>query len=283
MKGRVIEQILFQREIEIERARLEHDAEQPQRLARCAADVVSENADASALDSEQAGDEGEQRTLAGAVEAEQRREARRRDRETDIDQGAPRTIGMVDALDGQCGHAARVLPGRALGADAAGGYRIDRCHGCIVMPQGSSPTWMVLITFCATTSITETSLDTPLVTSKYFSSGVKAMCQTRCPTRRYFVTLRLVASTMATRLAGPSATKAVLPSLVMPMPTGWIASRRRPGISKLILPVTTCLTGSMIDTEPPISDDTHNSEPSGLNSAKRGLASTSTLPTILRV
>ena len=39
----------------------------------------------------------------------------------------------------------------------------------------------------------------------------------------------------------------------------------------------------MIETVPPISDDTHNSEPSGLNSAKRGRESTSTLATIWRV
>ena len=45
------------------------------------------------------------------------------------------------------------------------------------MPQGSSPTWMVLITFWAATSITETSFETPLVTSRYFSSGVKSMRQ----------------------------------------------------------------------------------------------------------
>ena len=52
---------------------------------------------------------------------------------------------------------------------------------------------------------------------------------------------------------------------------------------KVILPVTTRLAGSMIDTVPPISDDTHNSELSRLNSAKRGRASTSTLATIWRV
>ena len=77
--------------------------------------------------------------------------------------------------------------------------------------------------------------------------------------------------------------KAVLPSLVMPMPTGWIASRRRPGILNSILPVMTRLAGSMMETVPPISDDTHNSELSRLNSAKRGRASTSTLATIWRV
>ena len=84
VQGGVIEQVLRHREIEIERARLEHDAEQPQRLAGRAADVVAENADASVLDAEQPRDQREQRALAGAVEAEQRGEARRRHREVDV-------------------------------------------------------------------------------------------------------------------------------------------------------------------------------------------------------
>ena len=37
------------------------------------------------------------------------------------------------------------------------------------------------------------------------------------------------------------------------------------GTEKVILPVTTCFAGSMTLTVPPISDDTHNSEPSFLN------------------
>src|SRR6267154_3003448 len=185
---------------------------------------------------------------------------------------------MADASDQQCGRFGRIVLGTRVQRYLAGGGCVGCCHGCaIVMPQGSSPTWIVLIAFCADTSITETSLDTPLVTSRYFSSGVNAMCQTRWPTRRYFVTVWLVPSTTAMRLAGPSAMKAVLPSLVMPMPTGWIASRRKPGMLKVILTVTVRLTGSTIDTVPPISDATHNSEPSGSNSAKRGRASTSTL------
>src|ERR1700704_1990785 len=142
---------------------------------------------------------------------------------------------------------------------------------------------MVLITLSAATSITDTSFDTPLVTSRYFSSGVNAMCQTRCPTSRYLVTLWLAASTTATRLAGPSAMNAVLASALMLIPTGWIASLRIPGMANSILPVTACFAGSMIETVPPISEETHNSEPSRLNSAKRGRASTSTLATIWRV
>ena len=76
---------------------------------------------------------------------------------------------------------------------------------------------------------------------------------------------------------------AVLPSAVIPIPTGWIASFRRPGISKVIFVVTACLTGSMMETVPPTSEETHNSEPSRLNSAKRGRESTRTFATIWRV
>src|SRR5438105_2785643 len=64
----VIEQVLRQRQIEIERARLEYDAEQPQRLARRAADIVPENADTAGLDAEQPRHKREQRALARAIE-----------------------------------------------------------------------------------------------------------------------------------------------------------------------------------------------------------------------
>src|SRR6476661_3769726 len=182
---------------------------------------MAENAGASGLDAEQPRHQREQGALAGAVEAKQRRETCRRNREADVGERPPGSIGMAEAVDRQRRHPGSSVSGTKIRSHrASGGCARDR-HGCaIVMPQGSSPTWIVLITFCAATSITETSLDTPLVTSRYFSSGVNAMCQTRWPTRRYLVTAWLVASTTAMRLAGPSATKAVLPSLVMPMPTG---------------------------------------------------------------
>src|ERR1700722_17823281 len=138
---------------------------------------------------------------------------------------------------------------------------------------------MVSITLRAATSITETSFETPLVVRRYFSSGVKAMCHTRWPTSRYFCTWWVAASTTAMRLAGPSATNAVLPSRVMSMPTGWIASPRMPGIANAIFVFPARLTGSMTLTVPPISDDTHSSEPSLLNCANRGRWSTSTLAT----
>src|SRR5262245_18736451 len=143
------------------------------------------------------------------------------------------------------------------------------CGYCCEMatPHGCSPSEMLLITRKVATSMTDTSFDTPLVTNRSFSSGVNAICQTRWPTSRYFCTSWVAALIAATRLAGPSATNAVLPSPVMRMPTGWIASLRRPGISKAIFFLTSNLTGSMTLMVPPISDDTHTSEPSRLNSA----------------
>ena len=189
VQGSMIQQVLRDREIEVERARLEHHAQQPQRFAGFDADVVAEDADASGLDAEQPRDQREQRALAGAVEAKQRREACRRDGEVDVDEGASHAIGMADAIDRQRGHFGRTAAAVTVRRSPSGEGRVGCGHGCaIAMPQGSSPTWIVLITFCATTSMIETSLDTPLVTSRYFSSGVNAMCQTRCPTRRYLVT-----------------------------------------------------------------------------------------------
>ena len=87
----------------------------------------------------------------------------------------------------------------------------------------------------------------------------------------------------ATRLAGPRATKASLPSPVMRTPTGWMASERMPAISKVIFLTTLRVLASMTLTVPPISDDTQTCFPSPVNSATRGRVSTSTLSTTLYV
>ena len=71
----VIEQVLPQRQIEIERAALEHDAEPLQRRRGAAADVVAEDADLAGDVVVEPGDQREQRRLAGAVEAQQHDEA----------------------------------------------------------------------------------------------------------------------------------------------------------------------------------------------------------------
>src|SRR5271165_997473 len=130
--------------------------------------------------------------------------------------------------------------------------------------------------------MTVTSFDTPLVVNRSLSSGVSARCQTRWPTSTYLSTSLVAPSITATRLAGPSATKPSLPSDVKRMPTGWIASLRSPGTSKAIVCVIVFFTGSITETLPPTSDDTQSSEPSGLNSAKRGRDGTRMLATTLR-
>src|SRR5262245_53998545 len=97
----MIDEVLLDRQVEIERARLEHDADQPQRRPGRAGNVVSEDADGAALDGIQARDQGEQRALSRAVEAEQDREARRRNRERDVLERLTRPIGVAQAFDGQ--------------------------------------------------------------------------------------------------------------------------------------------------------------------------------------
>ena len=52
VQGRVIEQVLRHREIEVERARLEHHARKWQCFAGACADIVAENADPSVLNAE---------------------------------------------------------------------------------------------------------------------------------------------------------------------------------------------------------------------------------------
>ena len=71
VQGGMIQQVLRHREVEIERARLKHHAEQPQRLARRLRDVMAENTDMAALDAEQPRDQRKQGALAGAVQAQQ--------------------------------------------------------------------------------------------------------------------------------------------------------------------------------------------------------------------
>src|SRR5271155_198972 len=136
--------------------------------------------------------------------------------------------------------------------------------GAKATPHGNSPTWIDLMTFCFATSITETSLETPFATTRYFSSGVKSPCQTRCPTSRYFATLWVAPSTTATRLAGPRSMNPHLPSLVRLMPTGWISSARSPGTSNRTIVLIFLLAGSMIVNSPPTSEVTQSSDPSDL-------------------
>ncbi len=84
-------------------------------------------------------------------------------------------------------------------------------------------------------------------------------------------------SISATRLAGPSATYARVPSRVSTRPTAWMFSRAMPGTAKATLPVILRAATSMTETVPRSSDDTQIDLPSDVNCALRGRASTSTL------
>ena len=95
----MVGEVLVDAEVEVERARLEDDAEPPQRLARRAADVVAEDADRAVARVVEMADQREQRRLAGAVEAEQDGEGGRRDREGHVVQRPLRAIGMADRGD----------------------------------------------------------------------------------------------------------------------------------------------------------------------------------------
>src|SRR5271166_4408536 len=131
-------------------------------------------------------DQGEQRGLSCAVETEQRSEARPLHRQADVLQRLARSVGVADVPYGErrtgtrdVGHAVRHRDGDRVGAH----------FGDTTTPQGSRPTGIDFTTSSEATSIIEMSLESPLVVKRYFWSGVNVICQTRCPTSRYFRTL----------------------------------------------------------------------------------------------
>src|SRR5262249_19042085 len=71
VQGCMVGQVLDYREIEVERALLEYDADHAQSLARRMSDVAAENPDMTALDGVEARDQREQCALSSSVEAEQ--------------------------------------------------------------------------------------------------------------------------------------------------------------------------------------------------------------------
>src|SRR5215210_3331560 len=95
----VIEQVLPQGQVEIQRAALKHDAETLQRCRGAAADVVPENADLAADVVVEAGDQREQRRLAGAVETEEHDEAATGNFQRHVVESDILTEGVADVLD----------------------------------------------------------------------------------------------------------------------------------------------------------------------------------------
>ena len=102
VQGGVIEEVLFDRKIEIEGWLLEDDTDPTQAFGRPLSDVHPKDADHSlALDIEPGG-EREQRRLPGAVQPEQHGKITRRDRERDLLQHAARPEAVSEPLDREC-------------------------------------------------------------------------------------------------------------------------------------------------------------------------------------
>ena len=76
MQRCMVSEVLHHREIEIERARLEYDAEEPQCGAGLTLDIVAKDGDAAGANRIEPAHEREQRAFAGTVEAEQGDKAR---------------------------------------------------------------------------------------------------------------------------------------------------------------------------------------------------------------
>ncbi len=99
VQGALVEHVLLDREVGIERAALEHDAELGERRAAVARNVMAEDADRARPAGVEMGDDREQRALACAVEAEQHGEGRGLDREAYVIERLARAIGVRDAFD----------------------------------------------------------------------------------------------------------------------------------------------------------------------------------------
>src|ERR1700756_3083850 len=100
-------------------------------------------------------------------------------------QRLPRAIGVAHPVHGDRRHDR----GGIVSASPSRTCYFGNAHfGDTTTPQGSRPTGIDFTTSDPATSITEMSLESPLVVSRYFWSGVKAICHTRCPTNRYLRT-----------------------------------------------------------------------------------------------
>src|SRR3954453_15964459 len=127
---------------------------------------MTEDADQPGLYTEQPRNKRKKRALARAVEAEQSCKARRHHPKADVVQRPTSTIGVTEICNRQS--LFRRAGGLRAGCRIANPVAVCEYRHCfaIAIPQGSSPTLMVLITLSVATSITETSFDTPFVTNR---------------------------------------------------------------------------------------------------------------------
>ena len=110
VQGGVVGEVLLHREVEVQRALLEHHAQLAQRLARGVAQAVAEDADIALLQVVQASEQGDQRGFAGAVGAEQGAEAAGRQFEGQLVERTAGAVGEAERLHRQGGHGVTTTP-----------------------------------------------------------------------------------------------------------------------------------------------------------------------------
>ncbi|MNV91279.1 hypothetical protein D3C71_1857580 [compost metagenome] len=93
MQGGVVAQVLLHAQVQIQGALLEHHAELAQCLTRLLAQAAAHHLDIALLQVVEAGEQGDQGRLAGAVRPQQRGEAAGRNLEADALQGLARAVG----------------------------------------------------------------------------------------------------------------------------------------------------------------------------------------------
>src|SRR5690348_15187207 len=143
---------------------------------------MAEHADRALARVVEAGDQRKQRRLAGAIQTQKGRESRGRHDEGNIDQRFATAVAVADVLHLERGRAQCRNPHVRLCARTSPERDCRPAHwggGATATPQGKRPTGMDLITSSLSTSITEMSLESPLVVSRYRPSGVNAICHTR--------------------------------------------------------------------------------------------------------
>jgi hypothetical protein len=103
MQGGMIEQVLAQAEIEVEGARLEHDAELRQGRGALAAHVEAQDPDRSGGAVMKPGDQREQGRLAGSIETKESREGTGRNLKIDAIEGLARPEGVAHVANAERG------------------------------------------------------------------------------------------------------------------------------------------------------------------------------------
>src|ERR1700730_12391035 len=100
----MVEQVLVDREVEIQGRLLEHDPQLSQALQHPLANVHAKDANCSLALGIEPGGEREERRLPGAVQPEQHGKITGRDRERDVVQYAPWAEPVPESLNRECGN-----------------------------------------------------------------------------------------------------------------------------------------------------------------------------------